>query len=147
MTLSEFACTEIAAWLSLATTYGTAQPSVIIYSDGVEIPRQAIVISATSADQTAQTVAVEISLMLDQADFTDAAHRESAAALRYRLCPAAPRYEPGAVVISCHPDFFAWAQARPGGRVFDLLAQTENHTAQDGRLIYLLEVSAVVMLQ
>ena len=146
MTLSEFACTEVAVWLDLQLTYGTAQPTVIIYSEGVEIPRQAIVISATSADQTAQTVAVEISLILDQADFADAAHREAAAALRFRLCPAAPRYEPGEVVISCHPDFFAWAQARAGGRVFDLMASTENHTAQDGRLIYLLEVSAVCML-
>jgi hypothetical protein len=147
MTLSEFACIEIRDWLSLATTYGTAQPAVIIYSEGVEIPRQAIVISATSADQIASTVTVEISLILAQADFTDSAHREAAATLRYRLCPAAPRHEPGAVVISCHPDFFAWAQARQGGRVFDLLASTENHTAQDGRLIYLLEVQAVCMLQ
>lgn len=147
MTLSEFACTEIAAWLDLQTAYGTAQPVVIIYSEGVEIPRQAIVISATSADQSANTVAVEISLILDQADFTDSAHRESAAALRYRLCPAAPQYQPGATVISCHPDFFAWASERTGGRVFDLSATTENHTAQDGRLIYLLEVQAVAVLQ
>ncbi len=145
-TLSEFACITIRDWLSLQTSYGTATPATLIYSDGAEIPRQAIVINPTGIEQNDNRVAVQVSLLLDRADFTDSAHREAAAALRQRLCPAAPQYQPGSPIVSCHPDFVPFGASRTGGRVFDLLEPVETHTAQDGRFVYLLEFQAVTML-
>lgn len=147
MTSSEFACITIRDWLRLQLSYGTAQPEIIVYADGVEIPRQAIVIQATGNDDAAGTVAMEVSLVLDQADFTESAHRDAAEALRYRLIPAAPQYQPGVTIVSCHPDFAAWTAATPGSRVFDLVGANETHTADGGRLVYLLSFSAVVMMQ
>ncbi len=145
ITPSEFACVTISDWLSQFAAFGTATPAVIIYSDGVEIPRHAIVIQATSYDATEYRVTVEVSLVLDQADCTSDEHREAAATLRNVLCPAAPRFQPGTASLTCHPDFAAFAN-QTAGRIFDLLSPIDTHANADGRLTYLLEAQAVVVV-